>query len=78
MRCSVDCVEHEPLFDFLRGTVSKVPAPAPKRARVTGGKKAAALPVDAAATAAAETSTAPLAESDYRPLADADDDYDAD
>lgn len=75
-RASVECVEAEQLFDFLRATVAKVPAPAPKRARApagAGAKKAKA----ASAEAGAGPSSAPLAESEHRPLAGADDDYDA-
>ena len=78
------CVEAEPLFDFLRATVQKAPAAQPpKRARAPSGsgmpkrsKKSAAASGEGTSsdgTVAAQLAVA----SDYRPLTGDDDDYDA-
>lgn len=87
---SKKCVESEALYDFLRATVNKLPAPAPKRARSAsgasrapkrGGPSGESSTADAAAAAAGAAGgsdvPAALAAEQYRPLADVDDDYDA-
>ena len=74
---SKECVDADPLFDFLRGSIADAPAP-PKRARRGGAPRS-----NASAGAAAsgdgggdDAATGAIA-GDYRPLAGADDDYDA-
>ena len=75
------CVESEPLFDFLKTTVRATHAPPAKRARTAGGggarKTATADSTAAAAAGAASVSDVAFA-AEHRPLAAEDDDYDAD
>ena len=80
---SKQCVESEPLFDFLKTTVESAPVQAPKRARSAGGSSSApkrkAVASDAAASSAAGDvpDGPPAISSEYRPLADEEEDYDA-
>lgn len=85
------CVETDPLFDFLRATVQQVPialpqkrarapsdAGAPKRSKTADGVEGAdgqgkGASGDGDGSVASQLAVA----SNYRPLADCDDDYDA-
>lgn len=74
------CVEAEPLFDFLKGTVNAAHVPPPKRPRAApkaAGSSSSGGGGAAAAAAAGGTSTTETA-ADHRLLAGEDEDYDAD